>query len=194
MLHAGDIIENPIMGQRIVLGKTPYDTGGAFTDLEYVCKPFTGKGAAPAHFHPAFTERFEILAGDARYRLGGVEREAHPGDALTFPAGVVHLHPWSISANELRVRQTTTAVKADLAMLAASGDALVTLFGLARDGKVNKQGYPNLLQLAVLVHSTMPGTYLAGIPIPVQEIIFGSLAALGRRAGYQARYPQYSGA
>ena len=193
MLHAGDVIENPIMGQRIVLGMTPYDTGGAFTELEYTCKPFTGKGAAPAHFHPTFEERFEILAGEARYRLDRDERDAHPGDLLVFPAGIIHLHPWSISADELRVRQRTTATPPNLLLLAASGDSLVTLFGLARDGKVNKQGIPNILQLAVLVHSMMPGTYLAGLPVPAQQIVFGTLAALGKAAGYKARYIRYSG-
>jgi mannose-6-phosphate isomerase-like protein (cupin superfamily) len=193
MLQAGDVIENPVMGQRILLCKTPRDTQGAFTQVEYFNRPFTGKGAAPFHFHPRFEERFEILAGEARYRLGRAERDAHPGDALVFPAGVPHLHPWSISNAELHVRQTVTPPTPDFAGLDASGDALVTLFGLARDGKVNKQGLPNLLQLAVLVHSTMPGTYLAGIPIPVQTVAFGTLAAIGRRRGYRARYARYSG-
>src|SRR5712692_1972770 len=107
MLKAGNMIDNPIMGQRILLCKTARDTHGAFVEVEYFNKPFTGKGAAPAHFHPTMTERFEILAGTARYRLGKDEREAKPGDALTFPPRVPHLHPWSISAEELHVRQTT---------------------------------------------------------------------------------------
>ena len=194
MLNAGDTIENPVMGQRILLCKTPRDTAGAFTEVEYFNLPFTGKGAAPAHFHPRFTERFEILAGNARFRLGRDERDARPGDVLVFPAGAPHLHPWSASAEELHVQQTITPARPDLPGLESSGDALVTLFGLARDGRVDKRGFPNLLQLAVLVHSTMPGTYLAGIPIPVQELVFGGLAAIGRRAGYRASYPRYNGA
>ncbi len=192
MLKAGDAIENPVMGQRILFCKLAPETQGAFVEVEYFNKPFTGKGAAPAHFHPTMTERFEILAGQARYRLGKEEREAKPGDVLMFPRLVPHLHPWSISAEELHVRQTTIPDQPDITGLEQSGAALVTLFGLARDGKVNKDGLPNPLQLAVLVHSMMPYAYLDGMSIPVQEFVFGSLAAVGRLLGYRASYPRYN--
>ena len=193
MLKAGDVIENPISGQRILLCRTAQDTHGAFVEVEYFNKPFTGRGAAPAHLHPAMTERFEILEGAAQYRLGKDERSAMEGDVLTFPPRVPHLHPWSISADALHVRQTTIPDQPNIDALEASGEALVTLFGLARDGKVNKDGLPNLLQLAVLVRSMMPHAYLDGMPIPAQEVVFGSLAAVGRLLGYRASYPQYSG-
>jgi mannose-6-phosphate isomerase-like protein (cupin superfamily) len=188
MLKAGDVIENPIMGQRVIFCRTAHDTRGAFVQVEYFNKPFTGKGSVPAHFHPTMTERFEILTGMARYRLAKGEREAKRGDVLTFPPRVPHLHPWSVSAEELHVRQTTTPDQPNVAALEASQEAVVTLFGLARDGKVNKNGLPNLLQLAVLVRSMMPHAYLDGMPIAVQEVMFGSLAAIGRLFGYKASY------
>jgi mannose-6-phosphate isomerase-like protein (cupin superfamily) len=193
MLKSGDVIENPVMGQRILFCKLAPETQGAYVEVEYFNKPFTGKGAAPAHFHPAMTERFEILAGRARYRLDKQEGEAQPGDVLTFPRRVPHLHPWSISGEELHVRQTTIPDQPDIAALERSGAPLVTLFDLARDGKVNKDGLPNLLQLAVLVHSMMPYAYLDGMPIVVQASAFGALAGVGRVFGYRATYPQYSG-
>ena len=139
-------------------------------------------------------ERFEILAGQARYRLGTSELDAKPGDMLDFPHRVAHLHPWSISDDELHVRQTTIPNSPNAVALEASGAALVTLFGLARDGKVNKDGLPNALQLAVLVQSMMPHAYLDIMPIPAQEVVFGLLAALGRTLGYRASYPRYTGA
>jgi mannose-6-phosphate isomerase-like protein (cupin superfamily) len=194
MLKSGDLIENPVMGQRILFCKLAPDTQGAFVEVEYFNKPFSGKGAAPAHFHPAMTERFEILAGRARYRLDKEEHEAQPGDVLTFPRRVPHLHPWSISDEELHVRQTTVPDQPDIATLERSGAPLVTLFGLARDGKVNKDGLPNPLQLAVLVHAMMPYAYLDGMPIVAQELLFGALAGVGRLLGYRATYPRYSGA
>jgi quercetin dioxygenase-like cupin family protein len=93
MLRAGDVIENPVMGQRILFCKLAPETQGAFVEVEYFNRPFSGKGAAPAHFHPSMTERFEILAGRARYRLDSQEHEAKPGDVLSFPRRVPHLHP-----------------------------------------------------------------------------------------------------
>jgi hypothetical protein len=96
-----------------------------------------------------------------------------------------------VSAEELHVRQTTEVDRPDSAGLVASLQALVTLFGLATAGKVNDKGLPNLLQLAVLIRSTMPATYIAGIPIVVQRTLFGGLARLGAAAGYRTAYPAY---
>ena len=195
MLKAGDVIENPVIGQRVVFCKTARETNGAYVEVEYINKPFTGKGStlsALAHFHPTISERFEILAGAARYRLGKEELDAQAGDVLSFPPRIPHLHPWSNSAQELHVRHTAIPERPDLRALEVSTQAIVTLFGLARDGKLNKNGVPNLLQLAVLVHSVMPYAYLDGMPIRAQEVIVGSLAALGQILGYRATYPRYS--
>lgn len=191
MPKAGDVIENPITGQRVRFYQTAHDTNGAFVHVEYFTRPFAGKSAVPAHFHPAMTERFEIVRGTAAYRVGKAQREARPGTVLTFPPRVPHLHPWSISGDELHVRQTSIPDQPDIAALEALTEAVVTLFGLARDGKVNRDGLPNLLQLGVLVRSLMPHAYLEGMPVPVQESLFSVLAALGRLAGYQASYPHY---
>lgn len=60
-----------------------------------------------------------------------------------------------------------------------------------RDGRVRCGGLPNLLQLAVLIRSTMPATYIAGIPITVQRMVFGGLARVGEATGYRTAYPAY---
>jgi mannose-6-phosphate isomerase-like protein (cupin superfamily) len=183
--------ENPKQGQRVRFLTLPAQTGGRGFTLEYVYRPFTGETAVPAHIHAAATETFEILAGEARYRLGRQEGSARRGDRIVLPAGVAHVHPWSVSADELHVRQTTEVDSPDSAGLVASLQALVTLFGLATTGKVNDKGLPNLLQLAVLIRSTMPATYIAGIPIVIQRTLFGGLAYLGHALGYRTAYPGY---
>ncbi len=183
--------ENPLQGHRVRFLTLPAETGGRGFTLEYLYRPFTGKSAVPAHIHTAATETFEILSGEARYRVGREERSARQGDRIVLPAGAPHIHPWSVSAEELHVRQTTEVNPPDSAGLLASLQALVTLFGLATAGKVNAKGLPNLLQLAVLIRSTMPATYIAGIPIAVQRIVFGGLARVGEAAGYRTAYPDY---
>lgn len=183
--------ENPLMGQRARLVTLPADTGGRSFVIEYVNKPFTGEFAVPPHLHPTYVETFEILAGRARYRLGGEVHQAGPGDRVVLPAGIPHVHPWSESDEELRVRQTAEATPPDLRGLTASLQGAITIFGLAGAGRVNRRGVPSLLQVAVIIHETMPATYLAGVPIPVQRGAFAVLAALGRRLGYRTAYPEY---
>ena len=183
--------ENPRQGQRVRFLTLPAETGGRGFTLEYVYRPFTGETAVPAHIHTAATETFQILSGEARYRLGRDERSLRAGEGVVLPAGVPHVHPWSVSGEELHVRQTATVESPDSAGLLASLQALVTLFGLATDGKTNAKGLPNLLQLAVLIRSTMPATYIAGIPVGLQRTVFGGLARLGALAGYRTAYAAY---
>lgn len=182
---------NEPMGQRARILTLPHETLGRHFVLEYVNRPFAGEHAVPPHVHPTYTETFIILAGQARYRLGGEEKSAQPGDRIVMPGGVPHVHPWSASDEELHVRQTADADPPDLAGLTASLQAAITIFGLAGAGRVNAHGVPALLQLAVLAQTTMPATYLAGPPRVIQRLAFGLLSRLGRLAGYRASYPEF---
>lgn len=187
----GTWFTNAAAGQRARLLQLPADTGGRSFILEYINQPYAGQYALPLHFHPTWTESFEILAGEARYRIGREERDAKPGDVVVMPPGVAHLHPWSCSNAELHVRHTAVADPPDPRGLTASLQAIVTIFGLAGQGRVNRRGAPNPLQLAVLARATMPATYLAGLPIPLQRILIAGLASLGRALGYRLSYPEF---
>src|SRR3712207_7154017 len=57
-----------------------------------------------------------------------------------------------------------------------------TLFQpLAADGKCNKKGLPNPLQLAVIGREFDKEGYLARPPLPIQRTLFGALAPIGDR-------------
>ena len=182
---------NERLGQRTRIETLPRETGGRTLVLEVVTQPRRGKDAVPMHWHTAATEIFEVFAGKARYRLGNEEKEAGPGEKIVMPPRVPHIHPWSADDQELRVLQTTRVSPPDRVGLTNAVQALVTIYGLAGEGKVNAKGLPNLLQLAVLIASTLPGTYIAGPPRLIQDTLFRPLASLGRLLGYRASYPQY---
>jgi quercetin dioxygenase-like cupin family protein len=190
-MTAGTWIENPIVGQRVLLIKLPAETGGRYFEMEYDCQPFTGKGVLPLHYHPTYTERFDILAGKARYLLGKKEDTAGPGEQVIFPPKIQHLHPWSDSNEELRVRLVSEADPPDLAGLNAALNTGITLFGMARDGKVNKDGLPNPLQLIVSGNYTLPGACPPGLSVGAARVILAPLAMLGYLSGYRVTYPEY---
>jgi mannose-6-phosphate isomerase-like protein (cupin superfamily) len=183
--------ENPRDGQRFRILSLPDARHPGRFLLEYVYRPMTGETAVPPHFHPSSTETFEILAGQATYRIGEVTATARVGDRVVMPAGRVHIHPWSSGPEPLHVRQTGETLPADPGGILASLQAQVTLFGLAAAGKVNRKGLPSLLQLAVLARSTMPATYLDRPPVPVQRLAFRLLGSIGALMGYQTAYPEY---
>jgi uncharacterized RmlC-like cupin family protein len=182
--------ENPTVGQRSRILTLPAESGGRQFVLEYVTRLYGGDHANAAHLH-TYGETFEILKGRARYRLGSETKTAEAGDRVEIPPMVPHQHPWSDSLHELHVRHTAVANPPDLRGLNASLQADITIQGLARLGLVNGKGLPNLLQLAVLLDTTMPATYLDGMPIAIQRILYRVLAPIGRLAGYKAAYREH---
>ena len=183
--------DNVPMGQRTRFVTLPFETAGRSFVREYITRPHMGKYAIPEHFHPTWTETFDILRGRARYRLDREEHEAGPGEQVVLPPRVSHLHPWSASDEELHVRHTAVADPSDLRGLTASLQAILTIFVLAGQGRVNRRGAPTLLQLAVLAKSTMPATYVPGLPPSMQRVLISVLAALGHVAGYRVTYPGF---
>lgn len=193
-MKTGTICDNPITGQRAHLVVGPEQTGGASFAVEWTIAPRRGRDGVPAHLHPMASERFTIHSGHARYRLGKREAELAAGETVVMPAGEPHIHPWSISDEPLRYRQEAVAEEPDADLLNRSLDGLATMFALAREGRVNAKGVPNPLQMAVLGHYMMPGTFLAVLPRGLQEALLPLPAALGRALGYRAVYARHAGA
>lgn len=187
MAKAGELIENPITGERITFLKTTQETSGQLLRFEYVLPPgFT----IPEHVHPQQEERHEILSGTLRGRVGGQERDYGEGERVIGPAGVPHA--WQNPSSHEEVRFVS-----ELRPPLAFETLLETYCGLARDGKTTKQGIPkNPLQLAVLVDEVKGTFYSTRVPVSVQDALFalfGVLASVGRMLGYKTRYPEYSG-
>ncbi len=191
MAKTGRMIENPVTGQRILFLTCAKENGGTRWEVEWFVKPYQGK-FPPEHFHPTFSERFEILSGVSRYRVDGHEYSAKPGDVVNIAIGSTHLNPWNAGDEELHMHHVIQLVQPNMKMLSAAEDFYESLCALARDGKVNKDGLPNLLQFAVLAEPTSPLAYPPGIPMGATNILFGGLARLGRLLGYPARYPKSS--
>jgi hypothetical protein len=190
MLPVGTTIANPITGIEVTLVEVE-PSGLGFT-IDYLIQPHVGRDAV-AHMHIEWTEEFAILEGAARYVLDGQEQTAEAGANLIFRAGVLHLHPWNGGPDVLRVRQKTRFVAPNHQAIIDTLEVYTTLYGLARDGKANRRGLPNPLQLALMLRKLQAhGGYIGGLPHLVQRLVFGSLAALGRLCGFQATYDRYT--
>jgi|CXWL01.1.fsa_nt_gi mannose-6-phosphate isomerase-like protein (cupin superfamily) len=190
-MRTGTVIENPVTGQRMELLASPEDTGGRSFRASWEIPAHSGREGVPEHFHPTASERFTITAGQARYRLGGIEADLSPGQSVDMPAGVPHIHPWSTSDEPLHYTQEATVGVPDVALLDRSLDGLATMFALAREGKVNRLGVPGPLQMAVLGNYIKPGTYLAVMPVLLQRVVLPALAAVGYVCGLRPHYPRH---
>jgi mannose-6-phosphate isomerase-like protein (cupin superfamily) len=178
MIHAGDMLENPITGERLLFRKTSSDTGGEAVVLETFVKP--DGFVAAAHVHPYQEERFEILVGSAGFMLGGKEFVAGPGEKLTVPTGTPHRF-WNASEEEARfVCEVRPALQFE--------QLIETMFALASDGKTNSRGLPNPLRLAVIANATFDTVRLPFPPAWMQRMGLAMGAPVGRLLGYEPVY------
>lgn len=190
MPAAGAILENPISGVRVKFNKTPQDTGGLSVEHEIFFPP--GKGREYPHVHKDGHETFEVISGTASYQLNGEDKSAAAGETIDFPPGIPHLHPWNNGSTELHVKQTITFKEPHMRELIGIDTFFETMFGLARDGKVSKDGMPSMLQIMVSFKDLAPELTMPGIPLGAQKVMMSVFGAIGGLMGVKARYPEYS--
>ena len=178
MIQAGDVIENPVTGERLVFRKTSRETKGEAVVLETFVKP--NGFVAAAHVHPCQEERFEILHGTLGFRLGREKIVAGPGQRVTVPAGTPHKF-WNAGDSEAHfVCEVRPALQFE--------QLIETMFGLAADGKTNRKGMPNPLRLAVIARHHFDDVRLPFPPVWMQRMGLALGAPVGRVLGYEATY------
>ncbi len=133
MSKVGDMVENPVTGERVVVRVGTEDSGGELLVNEGFVRP--GGAVVGEHVHPTIEETFEVLSGRLSFRIGGRESVAGPGERLRVPAGTAH-DWWNAGEEEARV-------VVEIRPGARFEEMGLNLFGLARDGRTNRKGMPN---------------------------------------------------
>jgi mannose-6-phosphate isomerase-like protein (cupin superfamily) len=177
MLRPGDVLENPVTGERLIIHETSSTSNGEILRYEGFIRP---RGmAAYEHIHPHQQEHHRVLDGVLRMLVAGREETLRPGESTTVPVGVPHKVVGG--SDEVHVMlEFRPALRWE--------ELLETWIALARDGKLNKRGFPNPLQAAVMAHEYRDEVYAARPPLAVQKAATAVLAPLGRLVGYRAPY------
>ena len=89
MAYRGQTLENPASGERITFRQTSANTGGELLaiDLEL---PANRRVPGGQHIHPKQEERFEVVEGTMRFRMGRKRVVAGPGEVVVVPPGQKH--------------------------------------------------------------------------------------------------------
>jgi mannose-6-phosphate isomerase-like protein (cupin superfamily) len=178
MIRKGDVIDNPVTGERLVFLETSADTGGEYVLVECTVQP--NGFVAAAHVHPNQTERFEIESGTVAFKLDGETIVAGAGESVVVPPGSSHKF-WNAGETE--------AVFVTEVRPALGFERLIeTMFSLAADGKTNRKGMPNPLRLAVIANAHFEDVRLPFPPAWLQKTGLAMGAPLGRLLGFQPTY------
>jgi mannose-6-phosphate isomerase-like protein (cupin superfamily) len=176
MAYAGQIIDNPITGERIEFTQCAADTDGELLAFELTLDP---DGHVPGtHIHPEQEERFEVVAGTMKFRMNGRKILAGPGEMVVVPAGA--RHKFANGGDEPAV------VRVEVRPALRMEDLLGTTVRLAEEGKTNRKGMPKPVHLALFVRE-FEREVRAPLPPPaVVKALMAPLAAFGRRRGHAA--------
>jgi quercetin dioxygenase-like cupin family protein len=173
MITPGQTLENPVTGERFTFTDTARSTGGELLAFELALRP---GGAVPIpHVHPIQTERFEVVEGRMRFRLGWRRRVAGAGDVVEVAPGVVHGFA-NVGDIEARVR---VEVRPALAM----EEMLAEVVAMARAGRMTRRGLPrNPRDLAVLARTYDREAHAPLLSIGMQRLLLAPLILSTARA------------
>ena len=168
MIRPGDTITNPVTGERFTFTNVRED----LLAFDFALAP-GGKVPIP-HVHPIQTERFEVVSGRVRFRLGFRTFVAEPGDVVEAPPGVAHGFG-NAGDGEAQMR---VEVRPALAMEYMFAEVVA----LAEAGKLTRGGLPrNPITLAQLARRYDQEAHAPLIGIGVQRFLLAPLVWLARQ-------------
>jgi mannose-6-phosphate isomerase-like protein (cupin superfamily) len=181
-IEPGEAWDNPVTLERGVIVELPWmnDAGRAVADLTAL----PGARVAGEHMHPALSESFSVREGELTVLRDGRKSVLRAGERAEIEPGVWH-DWWNEGAVDALVRVEITPGERFVHMIE-------TLYGLAREGHLNRRGMPHPLQLALFASEFSDVLVFRKPPAAVQRVLFGALAPIARRRGYRATYPSLS--
>lgn len=168
---ADHVIVNALSGERIIIRVSGAQSGGALLRFDLYLPP---GGHVPArHVHPAQEERFTVVSGTMRFRLGRRTLLAQPGETVVIPARVAHWFGNAGAEVSHAVVEARPALRMEELFEANEAIRVARLFGGLR--------LPWLTDLARVLLEFQREVAIPDIPAVCSRIMLAPLAWLGRR-------------
>jgi quercetin dioxygenase-like cupin family protein len=172
MAYPGQVLKNPASGEKLTIRTTAAETDGELlvVDLEL---PAGRKVPGPLHRHPRQEERFEVLRGTMRFRMGRKKIVAGPGEVVVVPPGV--RHDFANAGDENAVVRVEVRPALEMERM------FETAVALAEQGRTMLGGIPKPLDLALFVREFDQEVQASFPPMWIQRIALAPLAWIASR-------------
>jgi mannose-6-phosphate isomerase-like protein (cupin superfamily) len=174
-------ITNSITGDKFKIIHSIAD-GFDSVKIQFTLPP-KAKGA-PLHYHLNFVETFEVTSGNLEMSFGDAKskRIVSPGELVTVKQGTLH------SFNNPHHEPVTFVSEAPPA--AEFEKFIRSMYGLANDGKTNKDGMPtNFLHLALILDYA--DLNFPNVPRSLQNLVRKTLTGFARKMGTETNLKTY---
>lgn len=179
--RVGPLVSNPVTGEWVAALVSAEETGGEYAVGLGIFT--TGNDGPPRHFHVGYEEAFRVVAGEFVIEQDGEEYRLSAGDEHVVPADAVHTFR--------NVGDDVGAVETTARPAARTGEVIMTLFGLAHEGKLNAAGQPGFMQGMAMTAGMADDTVFTSPPPAVTQPLARVLAPVAAARGYRATYPEY---
>src|ERR671917_491117 len=177
MAYGGQTLENPASGERITFRQTSASTAGELLSIELEL-PAGRRVPGGQHIHPNQEERFEVVEGTMRFKMGRKRIVAGPGDVVAVPAGQKH--------DFANVGDEDALVRVEVRPALKMEQLFETAVGLAEQGRTMLGGIPKPLDLALFTQEFEDEVQGAFPPRWLQRSVLAPLAWLASRRGRAA--------
>jgi mannose-6-phosphate isomerase-like protein (cupin superfamily) len=172
MAYIRQTLENPASGERITFRQTAATTGGELLAIDLELPP-NRRVPGGQHIHPQQEERFEVVEGTMRFKLGRERVVAGPGEVVIVPPGQKH--------DFANVGDVDALVRVEVRPALKMEHLFETAVGFAEQGRTMLGGIPRPLDLAVFTQEFENEVQGAFPPRWLQRIVLAPLAWLARR-------------
>ena len=177
MAFRGQVLVNPVSGERFVFHTTADESRGELLEFDLVVEP---NGRVPGgHVHPGQQESFEVREGVMRFRRGLRTVTAGPGDLVVVEPGTYHRFA-NVGDEPAIVRvRVTPALRME--------ELFEAVAALAAEGRTLPSGMPRPLDLALFMRE-FEQEVASPVAPALARAVMAPLAAIGERRGLAVRY------
>lgn len=177
MAFTGEVLDNPISGERFIFRTTADDSAGELLAFDLVVDP---DGRVPGgHVHPVQQETFQVLRGTMRFRKGLRTVVARQGDTVVVPPGA--FHRFANAGDEPAVVRVRVEPALRMEQL------FETVVALAREGRTLRSGMPKPLDLALFMRE-FEQEVRAPVAPGLVRVVMAPLVSMAARRGLDRRY------
>ncbi|MBO0868094.1 MAG: cupin domain-containing protein [Micromonosporaceae bacterium] len=175
---AAPLIENPSSGERIRIRTTAAESGGALLAWDLLLAP--GGRVPSGHVHPGQRERFTVVEGYLRFRIGRRRLVLGPGQSLTVPPGTPHHFANAGGTEALVMVETRPAGQMQ--------ELLEVAAALAKGEPGRPRRIPHLVDLFLFMHEFRAEVRAPYLPGRIVRPVVRAIAAAAALVGADARY------
>jgi quercetin dioxygenase-like cupin family protein len=182
-VRAGDVIWNPLSGEKAMVVASAEETGGAYIESVFRVEP-GGFLPGGAHYHDHQSETFTVQRGRMGLSVEGRSAVLEEGETAVVEPGTLHAWSNATEGDEIEVRVRIEPAL-DFELLIAA------IWGLCADGLTDARGNPDPLRGALIAQRFEREYRAARPPRAVQRLLFPALAAIARRRGLESIFDRY---